>query len=61
MVPGSTQVVEAVGDDTQALLTVSAKVKFGPETPEMDVHSARMYVLDENGKIKIEHVIFFLS
>ena len=53
--------VEAIGDDTQALLTVSAKVKFGPETPETEARSARMYVLDQNGKIKIEHVIFFLS
>lgn len=61
VVPGSTEVVEAVGDDTQALLTVNAKVKFGPDAPEMDARSARIYVLDDNGKIKIEHVIFFLS
>jgi hypothetical protein len=61
VVPGSTEVVEATGDDTQALLRVNSKVKFGPEAPIMDARSARMYVLDENGKIKIEHVIFFLS
>jgi len=61
VVPGSTEVVEAVGDDKQALLTVRAKVKLGPDTPEMDARSARMYVLDDDGKIKIEHVIFFLS
>ena len=61
VVPGSTQVVEATGDDTQALLRVNSKVKFGPDAPEMDARSARMYVLDDQGKIKIEHVIFFLS
>ena len=61
VVPGSTEVVESVGDDKQALLMVNSKVKFGPETPEMDARSARMYVLDDDGKIKIEHVIFFLS
>lgn len=61
LVPGSTEVVEAVGDDRQALLTVNAKVKFGPDAPEMDAPGARMYVFDEDGKIKIEHVIFFLS
>jgi hypothetical protein len=61
VVPGSTHVVEAVGDDKQALLTVSARVKFGPDAPEMDAPGARMYVFDENGKIKIEHVVFFLS
>ena len=61
VVPGSTKVVEAVGDDKQALLTVSARVKFGPDGPEMDAPGARMYVLDDDGKITIEHVIFFLS
>ena len=61
VVPGSTEVVEAVGDDKRALLSVNSKVKFGPDAPEMDARSARMYVLDNSGKIKIEHVIFFLS
>ena len=60
-VPGSTEVVEAVGDDKQALLTVNARVKYGPDAPEMDAPAARMYVLDEDGKIEIEHVVFFLS
>ena len=61
VVPGSTEVVEAAGDDTQALLRVNSKVKIGPDASEMDARSARMYVLDDDGKIKIEHVIFFLS
>jgi ketosteroid isomerase-like protein len=61
IVPGSTDVVEAVGDDKQALLTVNARVKYGPDAPEMDAPAARMYVLDDEGKIKIEHVVFFLS
>src|SRR5215471_2377538 len=60
VVPGSTEVVEAVGDDTQALLRVNTRVKFGPGAPETDAPGARMYMLDEDGKIKIEHVIFFL-
>jgi hypothetical protein len=61
VVPGSTQVVEAVGDDKQALLTVNAKVRFGPDHSEMHARSARMYVFDNEGKVKIEHVIFFLT
>jgi ketosteroid isomerase-like protein len=61
VVPGTTEVVEAVGDDRQALLTVHAKVRFGPDAPEMDAPGARMYVFGEHGKIEIEHVIFFLS
>jgi hypothetical protein len=54
-------VVEAVGDGRQALLTVNARVKYGPDAPEMDAPAARMYVFDEDDKIKIEHVLFFLS
>jgi len=61
VVPGSTEVIDAVGDDTQALLQVNAKVKFGPDAPAMDAPGARMYLFDEDGKIKIEHVVFFLS
>jgi len=61
IVPGSTEVVDAVGDDKQALLAVNARVKYGPDAPEMDAPGARMYVFDEDGKIKIEHVLFFLS
>ena len=61
IVPGSTEVVDAVGDDKQALLTVNTRVKYGPDAPEMDAPAARVYVLDGGGKIKIEHVVFFLS
>ena len=61
VVPGSTEIVEAVVDDKKALLTVNAKARFGPDAPEMDAPAARMYVFDEDGKIKIEHVVFFLS
>ena len=61
VVPGSAEIVEAVGDDKQALLRVNTRVKFGPDAPEMDAHSARMYVFDDDGKIKIEHVIFLLG
>jgi hypothetical protein len=61
VVTGSAEVVEAVGDDKQALLTVRARVNFGPDAPEMDAPGARMYVFDEEGRIKIEHVLFFLS
>lgn len=61
VVPGSTRVVEGVGDDRQALLRVDAKVKFGADSPVMDAFSARMYVLDEHGKIQNEHVLFLVG
>jgi hypothetical protein len=60
VVPDSTEVVDAVGDDTQALLRVNARITFGPDA-EMDAPGARMYLFDEDGKIKIEHVVFFVS
>jgi hypothetical protein len=61
VVPGSTEIVDAVGDDKRALPTVNAKVTFGPGAPEMDAPAARMYLFDDEGKIKVENVIFFLS
>ena len=42
VVAGSTEVAEAIGDDTQALLRVNSKVKFGPDAPELDGGSGRM-------------------
>jgi hypothetical protein len=42
VVPGSTEVVKATGDDKQAPLTVNAKVRFGPDASEMDAPGARM-------------------
>jgi hypothetical protein len=61
VVPASTEVVDAVGDDKQALLRVNVRIAFGPDAPEMDAPGARMYLFDEDGKIKIEHVLFFAS
>jgi hypothetical protein len=41
------------------LLTVRARVKYGPDAPEMDAApAAPMYVFDEDGKIRIEHALF---
>ena len=61
VLPGSTRVVEAAGDDTQALLTVESRVKLGADAPVMEARSARMYVLDDDGKITTEHVVFVLG
>jgi hypothetical protein len=50
-----------LGDDTLALVTLTVRVKFGPDAPEMTLPRSRMYVFDETGKIKIEHVVFFVA
>jgi hypothetical protein len=59
ILPGTTTVTSAAGDDNRALLHVTSKVKFGPDAPQMDHHQARLYRLDDDQKIVEEQVIFF--
>jgi SnoaL-like domain len=60
VVPGASHVNSATGDEARALLQVTSRVKFGPNAPEMTLHGARLYRLDENQKIADEQVIFFV-
>ena len=60
VVPGTTRVTSATGDDTRALLHLSSRVKFGPDAPEMTLYGSRLYRLDEHQKIEDEQVIFFV-
>jgi hypothetical protein len=61
VLPGTSRVNSAIGDDTRALLQVTSRIKFGPDAPEMTLHGARVYRLDENQKIAEEQVIFFVT
>jgi hypothetical protein len=61
VLPGTTRVISASGDDARALLQVSSRVKFGPDAPEMTLNGARLYRVDESQKIIEERVIFFIS
>lgn len=61
VLPGTSRVNSAVGDDTRALLQVTSRVKFGPDAPEMTLHGARLYRLDENQRIAAEQVVFFVT
>jgi len=61
VLPGTSSVGSAAGDDTRALLRVTSRVKFAPDAPEMTLHGARLYRLDENRKIVEEQVIFFVT
>jgi hypothetical protein len=60
VLPGTSRVNSAVGDDTRALLHVTSRVKFGPDAPEMTLHGSRLYRLDEDQTIAEEQVIFFV-
>ena len=61
VVPGTTRVETSVGDDSRALLQVTSRVKFGPDAPEMTLHAARLYRLDDRQRIKDELVTFFVA
>jgi SnoaL-like domain len=61
ILPETSRVNSAVGDDTRALLQVTSQAKFGPDAPEMTLHGARLYRLDESQQITEEHVIFFVT
>ena len=61
VVPGSARVVSAVGDRRHALLLVNVQAEFGPDAPEVTLPGARLYLLDDDDKIKAEQVVFFAS
>jgi hypothetical protein len=61
LLPGTSHVNSAIGDDTRALLQVTSRANFGPDAPQMTLHGARLYRLDENQQITEEQVIFFVT
>jgi hypothetical protein len=60
VVPGTAQVITAWGDDRRALLTLTVRVAFGSDAPQMTLIGARTYAFDERGKIAEEQVVFFV-
>jgi len=59
VVPGSLRVLAAAGDDRNALLMLTVEADFGGRKATLP--GARLYLLDENGKIKTEHVVFYAA
>ena len=57
--PGSLRVIAAVGDQRDALLMLAVEADFG--AGKVTLPGARLYLLDENGKIKAEQVIFYAA
>src|SRR5215470_13384392 len=56
LIPGSLQVINSIGDEHQALITVSVKGTLPTKEP-ITLLAARHYMIDENEKIKNELVI----
>ncbi|MBO0888697.1 SRPBCC domain-containing protein [Candidatus Bathyarchaeota archaeon] len=59
--PGSARIIGSVGDEHNALIMLSVKAALGPGGAKLDVPAARLYFLDDNGKIKTEQVIFYAA
>jgi hypothetical protein len=56
LIPGSLQVIHSIGDDHQALITVSVKGMLPTQEP-VTLLAARHYMIDEHEKITNELVI----
>ena len=57
VIPGSATVTAATGDERNALLMLTVEADFGGG--KMILPAARLYLLDDDRKIKAEQVIFF--
>jgi hypothetical protein len=56
--PGSARVIASVGDERNALLMLTVRAAFGPDAPPVTLPAARLYLLDDDGKIAVEQVVF---
>jgi hypothetical protein len=61
IVPGGVHVVASVGDERNALLLLTVRMAGGPFGDGADAPCARIYLIDDNGKIKTEQVIFYVA
>jgi hypothetical protein len=59
VVPGSARVIASVGDERNALLMLTVEADFG--AGKVTLPAARLYLLDENAKIKVEQVVFYVD
>jgi hypothetical protein len=61
VVPGSLQISATAGDDRNALLMMTVQAPFGPGGSLVELPGARLYLLDDEGKIKVEQVVFYVG
>lgn len=59
IVPGSTRIIESIGDYQRALVVMTYEAPFGPGGTRLKLVRAAHYLLDENEKVRTEQVIFF--
>ena len=59
VVPGSLRIIASTGDERNALLTLTVEADLNGRKATLP--GARLYRLDDNNKIKTEHVIFYAA
>jgi hypothetical protein len=59
VVPGTLRILASAGDERNALLMLTVQADFG--AGKATLPGARLYLLDDNDKIKTEHVIFYAA
>ena len=59
VVPGSLRVIASVGDERSALLMLTVEADLGGRRATLP--AARLYLLDDDGKIKAEQVVFYAA
>ena len=60
VVPGSLRVIAAMGDERNALIVYQVDTEGGPIGAKT-FPSAQTYVLDDDGKIKLERIISYVT
>jgi SnoaL-like domain len=61
VVPGSAKALASTGDGRNALLLLTVTMAGGPFGTGTTAPCARLYLIDDNGKIKTEQVVFYLT
>ena len=61
IVPGSVRILASTGDERNALLTLTMTMAGGPFGTGATAPCSRLYVVDDNNKIKTEQVIFYVA
>jgi hypothetical protein len=57
VVPGSARILAAIGDEHNALIMFTVEAEFGGQKTTLP--GARLYLLDDENRIKTEQVVFY--
>src|SRR6266576_3545437 len=60
VVPGSLRVIAAMGDERNALIMYEVRTEGGPIGSKV-FPSAQTWLLDDNGKIKVERIVSYMA